>query len=159
MDALMTTIAIWLSANFGFPEAAIHPHVKFVNQHDLVEARASILETEEEKAKLRASLAGGGDPGQGHGFVALYDDTSRTIYLQEDWSTTSAADVSVLVHEMVHHLQNEGGIEYPCEEGREHPAYQAQRKWLENAGTNLEQEFEIDAMTLLVLTKCWFGPP
>lgn len=156
MDKLIATIVVWLSANFGLPEPANHPNVELVDQQDLIEVRAAVLETEEEKAKLRAAL---GQDGDGHGFVALYDDTSQTIYLPNDWSASSPVDVSILVHEMVHHLQNVEGIDYPCEEGREYPAYEAQQKWLANAGTSLEQEFELDAMTLLILTKCWFGPP
>ncbi|MDJ0640440.1 MAG: hypothetical protein QNJ20_16575 [Paracoccaceae bacterium] len=156
MDTLIASIIIWLSANFGLPETAHHPTIKLVSPHDLIEARAAILDTEEEKAKLRAVLGRDDDT---HGIVALYDDTSQTIYLPMGWSAASPVDVSILVHEIVHHLQNVGGIEYPCEEGREYPAYQAQQMWLQDVGTDLEREFEIDAMTLLVLTKCWFGPP
>lgn len=156
MDTLIASIIIWLSANVGLPETSHHPTVKLVSPHDLIEARAAILDSEEEKAKLRAAL---GQEDNSHGFVALYDDSSQTIYLPQNWSAASPVDVSVLVHEMAHHLQNVGAIDYPCEEGREYPAYQAQQMWLKNAGTTLEREFDIDAMTLLVLTKCWFGPP
>ena len=37
----------------------------------------------------------------------------RIIYLPEDWNGIRPAEASVLVHEMVHHLQNVGGLKYP----------------------------------------------
>jgi hypothetical protein len=58
------------------------------------------------------------------------------------------------VHELVHHLQNVAGIPSACAEAREKPAYQAQERWLQLFGTSLAEEFQIDAMTILVRTNC-----
>ena len=110
MDALVTTIMVWLAANFDLPNSVPHPQIRLVSQDTLIEVRMSVLETEEEKEKLRATI-----DRQGHVIVALYDDVGETIYLRQDWSANSPADVSVLVHELVHHLQNVGGLTYPCE--------------------------------------------
>lgn len=153
MDELQTSIVLWLSSGFNLPVNFDHPEVKLVDRHSMIEVRASVLNLEEDKAKLRGAAV------HGQSIVALYDDESRIIYLDQSWSALSPIDVSVLVHEMVHHLQNLGGVNYPCEAAREHPAYHAQKQWLEEAGISLEEALEIDAMTLLVLTKCWFGPP
>jgi hypothetical protein len=38
--------------------------------------------------------------------VAIYVDPERTIYLSNEWTGSGIAYLSVLVHEMVHHLQN-----------------------------------------------------
>jgi hypothetical protein len=38
--------------------------------------------------------------------VAVYDDLTKTIFLPHSWKGETPADLSVLVHEMVHHLQN-----------------------------------------------------
>jgi Mlc titration factor MtfA (ptsG expression regulator) len=64
--------------------------------------------------------------------------------------------VSVLVHEMVHHLQNMAGTTYGCPAAREKLAYAAQQKWLAQAGQDFFEAFETDPMTLLVRTSCGF---
>jgi hypothetical protein len=88
--------------------------------------------------------------------AALYEDASRTIYLPEGWTGRTPSEVSVLVHEMVHHLQNLGGLRYACAEAREKPAYLAQQKWLALSGRDLFEEFDMDPMTLIVRTACGF---
>ena len=105
--------------------------------------------SDEEIANMRSAGNIGSD------LHAVYDDRSRTIYLPADWSASSPADVSMLVHEMVHHLQRFDDVTFACAEAREKLAYEAQAGWLELVGASLEQEFELDPMSLLFLTKCY----
>ena len=86
--------------------------------------------------------------------VALYDDQTKTIYLSDKWTGRTPAELSVLVHEMVHHLQNEAGTTYECPAEREKLAYEVQDKWLGLFGRNLEGEFEINGLALLISTSC-----
>ncbi len=85
---------------------------------------------------------------------ALYDDKTRTIFLPQGWTGRSPAELSLLVHEMVHHVQNVAGLTYACPEEREKIAYAAQRQWLALFGRDLMRDFKIDPMTLLVRTNC-----
>ena len=85
---------------------------------------------------------------------AIYADATQTIYLPERWTGTTAAELSVLVHEMVHHLQNVGQLKYSCPQAREVVAFAAQERWLSLSGRTLESEFGIDKLTLLVRTNC-----
>ena len=85
---------------------------------------------------------------------AFYDDKTRTIFLPKGWTGRTPAELSVLVHEMVHHVQNVAGLTYACPEEREKIAYAAQRQWLALFGRDLLREFKIDPMTLLVRTNC-----
>jgi hypothetical protein len=55
---------------------------------------------------------------------------------------------------MVHHLQNLGQLKYDCPAAREKLAYQAQDEWLKLYESNLEKEFEIDKVTVLVISGC-----
>jgi Domain of unknown function (DUF6647) len=80
----------------------------------------------------------------------------RTIYLRKEWTGRTPTELSVLVHEMVHHLQNVGGLKYVCPAEREKPAYDAQDRWLSLFGRNLIDEFKLDRMTVLVRTHCLF---
>jgi hypothetical protein len=86
--------------------------------------------------------------------VAVYQDKERTIVLPEGWLGETPAESSILVHEMVHHIQNIAGVTYSCPQRREALAYDAQEKWLGLFNRSLLSEFEIDPMTLLISTKC-----
>lgn len=147
MQILMTMIAAWLAANLGLPPTSEIPDLRFVAPAAMQEARYQ---------------AAGGIPSES---VALsetpevesfYDDASGTIYLPDGWTGTTPTELSLLVHEMVHHLQSVGGLTYACSAAREKPAYRAQRLWLEQFGQGLEEAFGLDAMTLLVRTSCMF---
>ena len=86
--------------------------------------------------------------------VALYNDMTKTIFLPDAWTGATAAEVSVLVHEMVHHLQKLAGMRFECPAAREKVAYLAQDKWLERFGLSLEREFELDMFTVVVSSAC-----
>ena len=58
------------------------------------------------------------------------------------------AELSVLVHEMVHHLQAASDMRFACPAEREVLAYRAQGAWLGLFGESLESAFGIDAATL-----------
>jgi hypothetical protein len=81
---------------------------------------------------------------------------TQTIYLPQGWTGATPAERSVLVHEMVHHMQQQAGLKFDCPQERERLAYQAQQRWLGEAGLTLASEFGIDPFTILVRTSCMF---
>ena len=148
MNALVTTIVLWLSANFGLPVTQDHPHLEFVRQEKIVELRYKGLANLQQNPT--AAVANPREP------VAVYLDTTKTIYLRDDWSGASPGEVSILVHELVHHLQNVGKMTFECPQERERLAYKAQEKWLSLFGTDLMREFDVDPFTLLIASRCFF---
>lgn len=151
--AVLARIGDWLSANFDLPSAPDLPEVRRVPEADLLAIRLGPSHPD-----LSTCVADGcrhaALPELEHGIVALYHDATRTIFLPEGWTGTTPAEFSLLVHEMVHHLQNMGGLKYECAEVRERSAFAAQARWLELFGQTLESEFSVDGMTLLVRTTC-----
>jgi hypothetical protein len=120
--------------------------------HPLPDAPPAVVLTgPEEMAALRPE-ADAGHAAQR--IVALYDTRRRVIHLPTGWTGATAAETSILVHELVHHLQAAAGTLHACPAEREKAAYAAQARWLEAAGSDLAAAFEIDALTLLVLTTC-----
>src|SRR5262245_12235420 len=111
MKILITLIIAWLSSNFDLPATYEHPSVQLVSSQHLVAMRYGAI-----------ASAGGSQP------LALYHDSSRTIYLSDNWTGATPAELSVLVHEVVHHLQNVGKLTYQCAAAREALAYAAQVK-------------------------------
>jgi Domain of unknown function (DUF6647) len=146
---LLDEIEIWLASNFDLPTTKEHPAVAIVSQAQLVAKRLQQSSPSEGAAHATAHA----DPTQRR-VVALYDDRARTIFLADDWIGTSPADRSILVHEMVHHIQNLAGIKYECPMAREKPAYLAQDKWLGQFGLSLEKEFDVDMFTVVVSLVC-----
>jgi len=139
MNALLSAIVVWLSINFDLPATYNHPEIVFAPASQI----SGLSYVGANKKNERA-------------VVAVYDDVRRVIYLPEIWDGTSPADLSILVHEMVHHLQNVSEIKYACPGAREEPAYAAQGHWLQLFGHSLFDEFELDRMTLKVRTLCFW---
>jgi hypothetical protein len=153
MNALLTAIVIWISANHGLPATFDHPHIERVPSIEMaglrykgllssLQRKAAVIQEQESSLEKR------------HDVVALYNDQTKTIYLSDKWTGSTAAELSVLVHEMVHHLQNQAGTTYECPAERERLAYEAQDKWLSLFGRDLEGEFKVNGLALLVSTSC-----
>ena len=147
-DAQLTSIITWLTNNFELAPTTTLPNVKFVSATAITERRH------------RAFLGAGGPPASapdtGRTTVAIYELTEATIYLPADWTGSTPAEVSVLVHEMVHHLQNVANTKFECPQAREQLAYAAQQRWLGLFDRTLEDEFQLDPFTLLVTTRCMY---
>ncbi len=140
-QALLATIAIWLTTNFDLSATTTLPTLKLIQPDTIV-------------ALPYHSLAPtGGDAGD---FVALYDGSSRTIYLSKAWRGDTPAQVSILVHEMVHHLQEMTAQSFGCMEDKEEMAYAAQDRWLALAGSSLKKEFGVDAFTVMARSTCLY---
>jgi hypothetical protein len=149
MQTLLTMVVTWLSINMALPAIYDPPRIEWVPSAEM--DTAHLGHPPDQLPDLTAEV-----PRQNTAVAveALYDDTTRTLYLSENWTGITPAEVSVLVHEMVHHLQNLAGLKYECPQAREKAAYEAQDKWLALFGSSLMDEFKLDRMTLLVRTKC-----
>lgn len=146
-------IVVWLSENFGLPATADLARVELVSAAKMSAVRTRGQDSGKAAAsRTRAARAPHSAPEAE--VDALYEDASRTIYLHDAWTGSTPAEVSILVHELVHHLQNVAGLTYECPQAREALAYEAQGRWLVRSGRDLMNEFQLDPMTLLVRTKC-----
>ena len=150
MNALLTAIVLWLAANFDLPAINEHPHLEFVPP-----ATITALRYKDTSGGQPNSPANSVDAGQ-RDVVAVYDAATSTIYLPQGWSGNTPAELSVLVHEMVHHLQNRAKLKFECPRAREKLAYEAQERWLQLFGRDLARDFEIDGFTRLAITSCYF---
>jgi hypothetical protein len=150
---LLAAIEAWLALHFDLPSVDRPPRIVLAPR-----AKIAALRYQGLLSNPRIENAPSGDAGTGSqsDVVAIYSDATQTIYLPEGWTGTTAAELSVLVHEMVHHVQNVGGLKYACPQEREKLAYMAQELWLGLFGRNLEADFDLDAFSLLVKTRCLY---
>lgn len=152
-EDLLAAIRTWLTKNLGLPANYERPRIEFVQPSKM----AALLRREQYQDPYAHTLLDGEDVislNGGRSIAALYDDGNKTIYLPEGWSGKTPAELSVLVHEMVHHLQNLAGLKYGCSEEREKLAYAAQTQWLGLFGRNLATEFQMDPFTIFVRSNC-----
>lgn len=145
-DALLTSIVTWLSTNFDLKPTTLLPRVEHLSTAAMTQRRYRTF--------LGADGQSVSPSDSGLSTVAIYDRSEATIYLSLDWTGKTPAELSVLVHEMVHHLQNVAQTKFECPQAREQLAYAAQQRWLGLFGSTLEDEFQIDPFTLLVTTRC-----
>jgi hypothetical protein len=138
VNALAGAIGAWLTAAFDLPVAP-PPEIRFSAPEEMA---ALYLGAE-------AAAARGG-----RSVVALYDRQERTVHLPEGWTGESAAEISMLVHEMVHYLQHEAGYRPGCPAQSEALAYEAQARWLAHFGRDLTGELAIDPLFLKLLAIC-----
>ena len=150
-ENLFDEIVNWLSSNFDLPAIKDRPNIEFASNTKLATMRAA------DRAHWQGFTKDeGGDQLAQRRVVALYDNKSKTIFLPNNWIGTSPTDQSVLVHEMVHHLQNLAKLKFECPMAREKVAYMAQDKWLGRFGTSLEKEFDVDMFTVLISSACMY---
>jgi hypothetical protein len=145
--ATMKVIVNWLADNFELPRDYSYPNIRREPAWRVTALRHTGLLLDGPQP-LTALL-----PGQRE-VVAAYDPETKTILLPERWSGSTPTEFSILVHEMVHHLQYVAGNKYACVEAREGLAYAAQDKWLHLFKRDLAKDFEIDGFTLLIITSC-----
>lgn len=111
---LVLVLEDWLDRHSPYPARAARPDIRFVSRH---------------RAHALAPSSAVHD-GRRRG---LYDPDAQTIYLVRPWSIRDAHDVSVLLHELVHHRQATARHWY-CPGQQEKPAYDLQQAWLTQQG-------------------------
>lgn len=140
LAALAASVAAWAAEAGGLPVPAVLPEVRKISR-----AAMTVLHYGPEMAASGAVVP----------VEALYDRANARILLAEDWTGASPRAVSVLVHEMVHHLEASAGVVPDCPAAGEARAYAVQQAWLEGFGSDLRQTFGIDEVTLQLITHCF----
>jgi hypothetical protein len=151
-QALLVAIETWISIELDLPAIQGHPQIELVPAAKIVALRYKGILPDPQTNFARNDR---GATSAERDTVAVYSDAARTIYLPEGWTGSTPAELSVLVHEIVHHAQNLLGLKYECPQEREGLAYLAQDRWLGLFGRSLASDFELDPLSLLVKTKCF----
>jgi hypothetical protein len=67
---------------------------------------------------------------------ALHSNKDHIVYLLESWRPGNLRDRSILLHELVHHLQYLNNVKTVCHAEEERQAYDLQIKWLREHGVD-----------------------
>ena len=133
MKEILTALMIWLGANTPLQVNHELPNVLFLPQ-----------------ATMEQMFYGDNQyqPDQLHG---LYDKNNDTIILPDDWDKTSGWDMSVLLHEMIHYLQDANEMKFACTQEMEKMAWPIQQFYLKQVH---DYEWNYDGLWFLVISNC-----
>ena len=139
MESFVLGLMVWISSVSGLPLSEDTPEITRVEPAEI--------------ARL-ANGPGVADPDVESGYLALYHADSGTVLLRSDWDRQSLRDRSILVHELVHHLQAAAGRDYVCRGAMEREAYDIQAAWLEARGAELLEVMNMNGLFLYAVTRC-----
>lgn len=115
LQNLVPELEAWLDENTSLPRRDSRPVIRWVDFGPVAPPTSSRLAVHNENSR------------------GFYDPDSETIWLVRPWSASDPHDVSVLLHELVHHRQASSGHWY-CPGAQELPAYRLQQAWLDSFG-------------------------
>ena len=134
MKEILTALMIWLGANTTLDTNHDIPKVVFLPQEKMEQ-----IYYVDEPEKL---------PNELHG---IYDTDSDTIILRDTWDRRKPWDMGVLVHEMVHYLQDMNNVDFQCTAQMEKDAWPIQQKYLKDQH---DYDWEYDSLWYMVISTC-----
>lgn len=126
----LAALESWLDTRAPWPRRPDAPQIRLV--------------TPSQAAALSGDTLHTGEVPRGY-----YDPESATIYLVRPWSPSDPQDVSVLLHELVHHRQA-AVPHWRCAGAQELPAYRLQEAWLNDLGLKAR----VNWIALVLAAEC-----
>ena len=133
MKEILTALMIWLGANTPFNTNHDIPNIMFLSQTQMEEMFYKGTD------KIPNTLHG------------LYDKESDTIILLENWDRRKPWDMGVLIHEMVHYLQDMNDHDFSCTAEMERDAWPIQQQYLKEEHNHI---WDYDRLWYAVISTC-----
>jgi hypothetical protein len=114
-DEETASIIAWIAAKTGWTNSYAPPPIRFIPYEELVRNFT------------------GGKPTASR-VEALYSEEDHSIYLPDSWRADDLRDSSILLHEIVHHLQYLNHVKADCLSEYELQAVNLQVTWLREQG-------------------------
>ena len=151
MVELMMSLMLWISTATGWaiPEPSMVKYIDNGKEFFLLSNDCDV------KPDQQVCI----DYDDNSNILGLYNHNTKTIYLNKDFWIASTKDQSILLHELVHHMQYSKDFKHYtmlCKGLIEKEAYDLQEKWLEERGLTLANTIEIGPLFRHVLTQCDF---
>jgi len=133
MKEIITALMIWLGANTHFNTNHDIPTVIFLPQDQL--NTMYFKDHHDHTSTL-------------HG---LYNKDIDTIFLPDTWDRRSAWDMGVLLHEIIHYLQDVNGVEFLCDQQMERDAWPIQQNYLKQEHN---YDWNYDELWYFLISSC-----
>ena len=132
MKEIITALLIWLGANSDFNVNMDIPVVMFLSQDQMEQRYFGDTENH----------------GELHGF---YDIEKNIIILPNTWDRRDPWDLSVLLHEMIHYVQDQNETEFNCTAEMEKDSWPLQQKYLLEIH---DFKWDYDKLWYLMVSSC-----
>jgi hypothetical protein len=137
MDTLVFTLIAWIAAHSNLAAAGA-PDIRYIP-----------------KQAMKGPFAFAAVKGSSLQLEAFYVPGKTAVYLRNTWRAGGLRDRSVLLHELVHHLQAVNNVHVSCMGTLERQAYDLQFKWLRENGVEDPYDFTgLDALTVVFAGIC-----
>lgn len=134
MKEIITALIIWLGANSDFNVNMDVPTVVFLSQD-----------------QMELQYFGESHTGDHSELHAFYDTQKNIIVLPDTWDRRKPWDLSVLLHELVHYVQDQNNTEFNCMQEMEQESWPLQQRYLtEVHGV----EWNYDKLWHLMVSNC-----
>ena len=117
MEQFIAATLIWLAGQMGLPPHIEPPPVVYMSQ-----------------GELRNLSSHGHHLGGRYRVGGMYNSRHDIIHLPHDFRLDNTYEQSVLVHELVHYLQDTRNVRFNCAGAIEEQAYRLQGIWLQSRG-------------------------
>ena len=133
MKEILISLMLWLSVNTPFNTNHELPKVTFLPQEEL------------------NHLFYGEHKIEGNKLYGMYSLETDTIILPNTWDPNKPWDLAVLLHEMIHYLQDMNEMEFNCVQEMERDAWPIQQFYLKKVH---DYDWDYDAMWYMVISTC-----
>ena len=150
MIELVMSLMLWISTTTGWPISE-PPTITYIES-----GQEMFMMSQECDTKPNQPICETYD-GEATNILALYNHQTKTIFLNKDFWWASTRDQSILLHELVHHMQYSTDYEFydkQCKGDIEKEAYDLQEVWLKKRGRTLFGTIELGPLLRHVLTQC-----
>ena len=152
MIEIITSLMLWIAAATGWP-IPDHPKITYIE-----DGYQFFRLSHECDAKPNQPVCDTYN-GEDTNILGLYNHLTKTIYLNKEFWWASVRDQSILLHELVHHMQYSRDSEFyrkQCKGDLEKEAYDLQEIWLKERGRTLYDTIELGPLFRYILTRCDF---
>ena len=157
-SSLVVSLMIWISTMTGYivPDP---PKVVYKTEselaHILYNCKKPTKITKPTCDDIKSDKYKGG--GKHHRTLAIYNNVLQQIYIRKDLekSYNKVVMQSVLLHELIHHMQYKNKVEFNCLGKYEKEAYYLQDIWLLKQGEkNVMKTLDLNSLYLIMLFSC-----
>ncbi len=136
MKELITILLMWIGSSTTYNVDVPHPKVVMLPPQQLTE---QYKDTSLAKTNHIEEL------------WAYYNTTNQTIYLRQDFRQYDPWHRSILLHELLHHIQYHNNVSYQCINQMEEEAWPLQKKYLKDFH-NIDWTY--DLLWYLLISTC-----
>jgi hypothetical protein len=136
MKELITILLMWIGESTMYDVDIEHPNIVMMPPQELTEQyQATMMDKTNHIEEL----------------WAYYNTTNQTIYLRADFRQYDQWDKSILLHELLHHVQYHNKVQFQCINQMEEEAWPLQKKYLKEFH-NIDWNY--DMLWYLMISTC-----